>query len=169
MDLEKHFDAARKSKSRLGILNRILWAGIPFNKPHRLRITELTEERTVIKIPYRRKNLNHLKGLHACVLATGAEYASGLILLQHLNPKNFRLIMQRMEVTYHYQGKMDAAVNYELTKAQVDEEILQKLETVDKVAFTCHVEVHDKEGNHLCTSKVHWQIKKWSAVTVRTA
>lgn len=169
MDLEKHFEAARKSKSRLGLLNRILWAGIPFNKPHRLQIVEMTEERVVVKIPYRRKNLNHLKGLHACVLATGAEYASGLVLLQQLNAKNFRLIMQSMEVTYHYQGKMESFVKYELSKERVNTEIQQILESEDKVAFTCHVEVHDKEGNHLCTSKVHWQIKKWSAVTAHTA
>lgn len=168
MDLERYFIGAQHSASKRSILNRVLWAGIPFNGPHKLKITAISPESVKVLIPYKRKNLNHLKGLHACVLATGAEYASGLVLLQHLNPKEFRLIMKSMEVEYHYQGKMDAFVNYELPRTEVESQIIEKLKSENKVAFTCQIKVHDKEGNHLCTSHVHWQIKRWSAVTSST-
>lgn len=168
MDLTRHFENARNSAFSLRLLNHMLWRGIPFNKPHRLRITKLEKEGVEVLIPYRRKNRNHIQGLHACVLATGAEYASGLLLLQQLDPTKYRLIMKKLEVEYHYQGKEDALVSFPLSLHEVEQQILRPLETTEAVVHVCQVLVHDKTGNLLCTANVHWQIKPWSKVRTRT-
>lgn len=61
---------AERSPIRLWLLNRIVARAIPFNAPHGIRIQRITPFGIQATLPYRRKNLNHLKGLHACSLAT---------------------------------------------------------------------------------------------------
>lgn len=167
-DLTKYFAKARESQRGLKVLNRLLGIGIPFNRPHRLKIVELDLEKVQVAIPYRRSNKNHLNGLHACVLATGAEYATGLILLQNLNADRYRLIMRKLEMDYHYQGKMDANVVYELPAAELENEIKQVLEKEGVADFTAHPKVVDADGNHLATGHIHWQIKDWQKVRTKT-
>ena len=114
-------------------------------------------------MPYKRKNLNHLKGIHACALATAAEFTSGVLLLTTIGT-GFRLIMKNISVTYHYQAKMDVITNLRLDKKTIEEKILLPLQTSDKVFFENTVEVHDLMANHICTAVVLWQIKQWTKV-----
>ena len=81
MNLEKYINGARGSKFGLYKLNLGLGFVIPFNRPHRIRIREVGQDFVKTVIPYRRKNFNHIKGIHACGLATAAEFASGFHLL----------------------------------------------------------------------------------------
>jgi len=53
----------------LKMINPALRRMIPFNRPHRLTITELTAEQVTVRIPWRKSNLNHLKGIHALALS----------------------------------------------------------------------------------------------------
>lgn len=74
-------EKAKHSKLYLKILNVMLARSIPFNKPHGFTIKEIYDDGFKISLPYKRKNLNHIKGIHACALATLAEYTSGLTLM----------------------------------------------------------------------------------------
>jgi hypothetical protein len=114
-------------------------------------------------LPFRRKNLNHLKGIHACALATLAEYSSGISLLTTIG-NNFRLIMKNISVTYHYQAKMDVITTLKLDKHLVEEKIMTPLLSSDAVLFENTIEVYDLMTNHICTAVVQWQIKKWEKV-----
>lgn len=167
INLQERFAAARHSRRGLWMLNRLLWAGIPFNKPHRLEIRELTEESVKVYIPFRRKNKNHLNGLHACVLATAAEYASGLVILQLADPARYRLIMRKLEVEYHYQGKTDAFVDFNLSSSQLHDELASAQKRGMPLDLPAKVEVNDNSGNLLCTATVHWQIKAWTDVRTK--
>ncbi|MFZ9504435.1 MAG: DUF4442 domain-containing protein, partial [Cyclobacteriaceae bacterium] len=89
---------------------------VPFNKPHGFRIYSFSDWSLTTIIPYRRSNFNHLKGLHACALATISELTSGLLLIMKLNPKQYRIILQRLEMDYHFQGKMDAFGRFEISE-----------------------------------------------------
>ncbi len=42
-------------------------------------VIKLTEEKTIIKIPFKRKNKNHLKSMYFGALAVGADVASGVL------------------------------------------------------------------------------------------
>ena len=77
MDIEKYIAAAKKSKFGMFKLNLGLHYVIPFNKPHGIKLIEISDDFVKTKIPYKRKNLNHIKGIHACGMATAAEFASG--------------------------------------------------------------------------------------------
>ncbi|MCS7073837.1 MAG: DUF4442 domain-containing protein, partial [Bacteroidia bacterium] len=107
---------AKKSKFWNWILNQVLLWKIPFNQPHRLWVRTLTELEVEIMIPFHTINFNHLNGLHACVLATASEYATGLLLISRLDPKKYRIIMQRMEFQYLYQGKQEAVAKFSISE-----------------------------------------------------
>ena len=54
-------------------------------------VVKLTEETTVIKIPFKRRNKNHLKSMYFGALAVGADVAGG-VLAMHLIRKSGRNI-----------------------------------------------------------------------------
>lgn len=141
---------------------------IPFNKPHGFNIDEIGDHHIKTRLPYRRKNLNHIRGLHACALATLSEYTTGLLLISKLGFNKYRIILQRLEMDYHYQGKMDATGAFSITKEWLDQQIYVPLQSQDSVGIICEIKIHDVKGNHLTTGKVHWQIKEWKRVKTKT-
>lgn len=161
-------ERAKSSKKHLALLNFGLARMIPFNKPHGFRITELGDDFVKVKIPYKRINFNHIKGVHACALATASEYSTGLVLLNKLNSKNYRIIMQKMEMNYHYQGKMDVIVSYELTDEWLKANVLDPLKGHESIVVNCEVKSHDAQGNHLTTGNIFWQVKPWDKVKTKT-
>lgn len=157
------YSKAKQSGFFLYLLNAVLRYAIPFNKPHGIKITAVHDSGVSVRLPYKRKNLNHLKGIHACALATTAEYTSGISLLGMIGT-DYRLIMKKISVTYHYQAKMDVVANVALDQRIIDEQIRTPLSSSDAVLFENTVEVLDLLANHICTASVEWQIKKWEKV-----
>ena len=153
---------ARSSKFHRWLLNWSLSRMIPFNKPHGFKVVEVDEFRLKTLMPYKRSNFNHIKGLHACGLATISEFTTGFLLLSSLDMKKYRIIMQRMEMDYHYQGKMDATAEFTISADWLQEKVIQPLHTQEAVVVPCEVKIHDAKGNHLTTGKVFWQIKDWA-------
>lgn len=169
MNVSQLFSKAQKSSWGLKKLNFILLRMIPFNKPHGLRVKEISDTRVAVKIPYRKKNLNHLKGLHACVLATGAEYCSGLLLLSQLGVKDYRLIMESMDIKYHYQAKSPSTAVFEMSREELKSKIVTPLQTDEAVFYQCEINVHDSDQNLICTVHTNWQIKSWKKVKTSRA
>jgi acyl-coenzyme A thioesterase PaaI-like protein len=168
MDTDKILLKARKSKFYLWLLNQALDRMIPFNKPHGFRLLAIDDHHLKTLLPYRRRNFNHIRGLHACALATASEFTTGFMLVSKLDSKKYRLIMQRLEMDYHYQGKTDAIAEFSVSEEWMQFSIFQPLKTQESVVVICQVKIHDVNGNHLTTGNVHWQIKDWSKVKTRT-
>ncbi len=167
MNLAALFEKAKRSGFWLWTMNKSLQFVVPFNRPHRIVVTRITEFGVEAQIPYRRKNLNHIKGIHACGLATVAEFASGLVLLSRLGEKNYRLIMESIDVKYQYQAKSAARAYFELPDERLQQEILQPLETEDAVFIRCEIPVKDSAGNVVCLAYTNWQIKPWNKVKTK--
>src|SRR6187402_2284113 len=108
MTLVEITEKAKHSGFYLWVLNFFFERMVPFNMPHKFRITYVSDNSVRSLLPYRRRNLNHVKGLHACALATLTEMTSGFMLAVKLDPAKYRLILRRLEIDYLYQGKMDA-------------------------------------------------------------
>lgn len=164
LNLENIVKRAYTSKFWLEILNYGLWFKIPFNKPHRLRIIELSENSISVRIPYVRKNMNHLKGIHACALATASEYACGFLLISRLSADKYRLIMRSMHVDYTKQGKSDVYVKFYLDENRI-EEITSKLKIEKQCLEILEVEVRDNQQNLISVAKLEWQLKEWKSIT----
>ena len=157
-------EKAKTSKFYLKMLNFALGRLIPFNRPHAFRVIEISDNAIKVSLPYKKVNLNHIKGLHACALATVSEFSTGLLLLHELDTSKYRIILKNLQMDYHYQGKMDAVASYSISDQWVHEHISIPLENQDSTVVICEVKVHDIQGNHLTTGHVHWQIKLWQKV-----
>jgi acyl-coenzyme A thioesterase PaaI-like protein len=155
---------AQNSTFSKWMLNLILSRAIPFNKPHHFKIVEIGEGETKILLPYRRSNLNHVKGIHACALATLCEYAVGMTLISIISEEAYRIILKNIRIEYHYQAKMDVIAHFILKSDFVNEKIISPLQNSDAVFVELEVLVYDKMKNHICTGLVNWQVKKWNKV-----
>ena len=167
IDPAQLMEKAKSSKKHLALLNFGLLRMIPFNKPHGFKIVELDDNSVKVRIPYKRSNFNHIKGIHACALATASEYSTGLVLLNKLSAKEYRIIMQKMEMNYHYQAKMDTVVSFEISDEWLKHKVLDPLKTESSVIVNCEVKSHDSEGNHLTTGNIFWQVKSWKDVKTK--
>jgi hypothetical protein len=158
---------AKTSSFYLWILNVGLSRMIPFNKPHGFKVISITDDTIKTKLPYKRANFNHIKGLHACALATLSEFTTGFLMISRLDPKKYRIILKTLEMEYHYQGKMDGIGTFEINDAWMDNEIYNPLKQADSTVVICTIKIHDTEGNLLTTGKVHWQVKSWEKVKTK--
>lgn len=157
-------EKAKRSPFYLWLLNTVLSRTIPFNLPHGFKILEISDTYIKTRLPFKRKNKNHIGGLHACALATLSEFTTGVLLLTGLNPKKYRLILKSLEVDYHYQGKMEAFATYRISPEFLQEQVFTPLQKEESVTLPCEVSIHDRQGNHLTTARVYWQIKEWKKV-----
>jgi hypothetical protein len=167
MDLPKLFKKAQTSAFYRWILNNLLDRMIPFNKPHNFQLTEVGESHLKVLLPFKKRNLNHIRGIHACALATVSEFTSGLLLISKLDASKYRLIMKRLEMEYHYQGKMDVVASFSVTEEWLTEKIYNPLTEMDSVILPCEVKIHDIKGNLISVGKVFWQIKDWRKVKTK--
>lgn len=164
MDLNNIMIKAETSSFYRRILSIGLNRMVPFNKPHRFSVLEISEKVIVVKLPYIKRNKNHLKGLHACAMATLTEVSSGFLLISRLNPKKYRLILQRLDIEFLYQGKTDATARFEIKDEWWEQKILAPIQKDGLVNIACDVDVMDALGNVLTRGKAHWQIKDWQKV-----
>ncbi len=158
---------AKTSHLYLRLLNWGLFRMIPFNAPHQFRVLEIKDWEIKTVLPFIRKNLNHISGLHACALATVSEFTTGLMLITKLPATKYRLILQRLEMEYHFQGKTEAYGTFKISQEWINEQVIVPLQNQDSVVVPCEVKIHDRKGNHLTTGKIYWQIKDWTKVKTK--
>jgi acyl-coenzyme A thioesterase PaaI-like protein len=120
-----------------------------------------------VEIPYWRINRNHIKGIHACALATAAEMCSGLSVLEQLDPRNYRLIMRELRMQYHYQAKQKSWATCVPLAEDIRRLVVEPLHDREAVDYASTVELHDKAGNHLATGTITWQVKAWDKVRTK--
>ena len=167
MDLPRLLNSARSSRISRWWLNALLGSMIPFNRPHGFKVSPLPAGGIRVDIPYWRINHNHIKGIHACALATAAEYCSGLALLEQLDAKQYRLIMKTLHMEYHYQAKARAQAVFVPAAEQLAAQVTGPLANSDAVLYNAVVELHDVQQNHLATGSITWQVKQWSKVRTK--
>ncbi len=167
MNLPKLATKAAHSKFYRWLLTLGLNRLVPFNFPHKFKVEEISDNHLQTVLPYRKRNLNHLKGLHACAMATLAEVTTGFLLISKLDPRKYRLILKKLEMEYHYQAKMEAWARFEISEEWMEENIIKPLSEEGVVLLPCTIEIYDRENNHLATGIAHWQIKDWQRVKTK--
>ena len=167
MNLPALLGSARRSAWWRSWLNAALPWMIPFNRPHGFNVVPLPEGGIRVQVPYWRINRNHINGIHACALATAAELCSGLSVLEHLDPKRYRLIMRSLRMDYHYQAKRDAVATCSPNAEVIRSTVVEPLARAEAVDHVSTVQVHDTEGRHLATGTITWQVKGWGSVRTK--
>ncbi len=158
------FEKAKTSSFFLWVLNYVLLRVVPFNKPHNINVIHIADHELTLCAKPTKNNRNHVKGIHACLLATLCEYASGLSLLTHISSTEYRIILKTINMTYHYQAKTNVYVTFKMSKEHIENEIIKPLQTQEAIFREYTVEVYDEQKNHICTGLINWQIKAWKNV-----
>lgn len=160
-------ERARTSKFWLWLLNAVLLRTVPFNKPHNIRVIKIDEQSITLCARNQKSNRNHIRGVHACLLATMCEYVSGLNLLRNFSPKEYRIILKTIQMTYHFQAKSDVFATFSISPEEISSNILGPLKTQEAVFREFKVDVYDVSKNHICTGLINWQIKAWKHVKAK--
>ena len=164
LDPNTLMERAQHSKFYLWLLNWALNRMVPFNRPHGFKIRRISKYEITSYIPFKKRNLNHIKGLHATALATLSEFTTGVLLLNAVGAKTYRIILQRLDIEYHYQGKMAAEAYFGIDQEWLENNIHMPLQHEESVVVPCHVHIDDVEGNRLTTATIYWQLKSWGKV-----
>ena len=136
---------------------------IPFNRPHRISVINISPKGCTVDLPHRRRNLNHLGTLHACALATAGEYVAGLNVIEAFDLSEYRLIMSRLGVEYHRRPEGGC-----IAESSWDEGTLESIKTELKkegvVAFSLVSKLKDSASEHVATTTTMWQVKSWKKI-----
>jgi acyl-coenzyme A thioesterase PaaI-like protein len=167
MNAAKLVEKAKSSAFYLWLLNWSFEQMIPFNRPHGFRIIEVGDYHVRTKIPYKTKNLNHLKGLHACALATLTEITCGFIFVMKLDPTKYRIILKQLQINYLYQGKTDAFGEFRVSPEWIQKNIFDPLQENESIEVVSEVNLVDANGKQLTNGKATWQVKDWTKVKTK--
>ncbi len=168
MNPAKIVEKAKSSAFYLWLLNWSFERMIPFNRPHGFRIIEIGDYHVRTRLPYKTKNLNHLKGLHACALATITEITGGFVFVMKLDPAKYRIILKKLEINYLYQGKSDAFGEFRISEEWISKNVIEPLKVKESVEVVSEVNIVDAQGKQLTNGKTVWQIKDWTKVKTKT-
>lgn len=139
---------------------------IPFNHPHKFNVENISNSKSTVTVPYIRRNFNHLRGVHACAIATMGEFAAGIVILKNFDFANYRLILSKLEVEYFYQGKTKLQAQAKLPSTEIKrlKDLLQKN---DAPNVTVTTKIVDEKNNHIANVFSTWQLKSWSNVKTK--
>ena len=145
------------------ILNRF----VPFNTPHGIRIAALDDNSATAILPYRRKNYNHLKGIHAGAICTAGEFPAGILLITKFPFSKFRLILADLNAEYHFQGRTELRARVEWPAQYNIEKINTELENTDKYVLELSTKLIDNTEMEVATVTTTWQLKAWDKVKLK--
>lgn len=158
---------ARVSSTWLWALNLVLGLVIPFNRPHGFGLEAIGDEFVRTRARYRKSNFNHIRGIHACAIATIAEFSAGFLLLTRLDPARYRLIMSDLQVEYTYQAKEEIFSESRCSGERLMAEVITPLEQQELVTVKMESRVFDASGNAIALAHTTWQIKRWDKVRTK--
>lgn len=151
---------------KLKILQKIFNTGIAFNIPHGFKFINLTDSSAQISLPYKRLNMNHLSGIHACAIATLGEYPAGLSLIKNFSPSKHRLIMKKLNAEYFLQAREDLLGTAKITKEEV-ERLKKEIELNEKSEVLMETEITNSQNEVVAIIQTTWQIKSWNQVSFK--
>jgi acyl-coenzyme A thioesterase PaaI-like protein len=144
----------------------LLHIGIPFNIPHHFRFMDLSANRSVLKLPLKWKNKNHLGGAHACAIATLGEFTAGLLLTRALGSSTYRIIMTDLYVDYLKQGRTHLYGTALITDQEINI-ITRNAEENGVVTHKMQTEVKDEKQEKVAVVTTTWQFKDWSQTSFK--
>lgn len=165
--LSAMLEKAQQGGWSLWKLNFALGFAIPFNKKHGFKVTRVTPDSVQTAAAYQRRNFNHIRGIHACAIATIAEFATGLALLRKVDAAQYRLIMSKMEVEYFFQARKPITATAQISAAEIEETVTAPLQTQESVFKTLEARITDADQNHIATARITWQFKPWGKVKTK--
>lgn len=157
LDLTKYVDMIPVPQIKNKVMDVAVNLAIPFNRWLGMKIEVLYPDRVVVSSPPRTLRKNHVGGAHACALALLGEYPAGLMLSQSFTSDLYRMIISKLEVTYHKQGR--GHLKGEVTAPKEWPEFESGVLFVD-----LKTEITNSKNESVATVLTRWQLKEWALV-----
>ena len=157
IDIFKKLENMKNKKIKHTILDKVLNINIPFNRRLKFKITELNPKVVSVTSPSVKSRQNHIKGAHACALATLGEYPAGLVLAQNFSVENYRFILKELSMNYEKQGRGELF-------ATCSVKTLKKPSQTAENWYKMKTEITNKKGELVAICNTNWQVKPWGLV-----
>ncbi len=142
---------------RKRVLDVVMTVSVPFNRWLGFRFERIGEDRVVVISPPRRLRENHVGGAHACCLALMGEYAAGMCIASHYGIDGHRLIIGKLDIDYHKQGRG-------WLRAEASAPTAWPEPRDGEAWIDMETRITDSKDGHVATCKTKWQLKDWSRV-----
>ena len=150
----------------LKIIEKFFNIGIPFNQSHNFQYIELTDNKTLVKLPFIKANKNHLGGIHACAIATLGEYSAGLTLVKKYGNSKYRIVMKDLKVEFDKQAK-ENLYGEVIPSSDIFQQGEKELKETSKGLFKLHTKIKNEEDIVIANVYTTWQLKNWKQVTFK--
>jgi acyl-coenzyme A thioesterase PaaI-like protein len=160
LNLTKYVDMIPVPQIKNKVMDIAINLAIPFNRWLGMKIEVLYADRVVVSSPPRTLRKNHVGGAHACALALLGEYPAGLMLSQTFTADQYRMIITKLDVTYHKQGR--GHLKSEVLAPQAWPELEKGILIVD-----LKTEITNAKNESVATVLTTWQLKEWALVRER--
>lgn len=103
-------------------------------------IVELSSERVVVKIPFRRRNRNHLGSVYFGVLCVGADTAGGLLAMKRIQETGNRVSLIFKDFQAQFLRRAEGPVQFTCTEgAAIARLVDEAIESGERVFMPVHV------------------------------
>lgn len=123
---------------------------VPFINTSGLQFETLTREEVRVSIRNKRKVQNHIRGVHACVMALLAETASGFVFGMN-TPDDKLMLLKSMHIDY---TKRSVGNMYAI--ATLDENNAQQIQQEERGNMLVPVHVYDESGEEPIEVQMVW-------------
>ncbi len=134
---------------------------VPANRRFGIKIVTISDDSKtfILKLPYKRKNLNVGRTVHGAAIMCLAETVHGVAVLWNFDPKNHRMVTSTTYLQFIKPGRSDLFVKFGLS-----EETVERLEQVLSVKGNTDVEyecqVTDGDGNLVAILKNKYHLAR---------
>lgn len=103
-------------------------------------VLELTGERVVVKIPFRRRTKNHLGSIYFGVLCIGADTAGGLIAMKRIQETGNKVSLIFKDFSAEFLKRAEGPVHFVCTEGPAIADLVdQAMESGERVSMPVHV------------------------------
>ncbi len=157
MDKAEHFrqTVRNKLKFKLFMLKELpsaFFSGID--------VTEITEEKAVVRIPFKFLTKNPFKSMYFASQAMAAELATGILALSQISGRNPKVSMLVFDMNAHFSKKARTAVNFTCKNGKEIKAAVEKtVKTGEGVTVEAKSVGIDKEGDVVSEFTFIWTFK----------
>lgn len=130
-----------------------LWAitRVPLLNWIRPRVEEINEERSIISIPLKRRNRNHLQSMYFGVLCCGADLSGGLLAMNKIRSRKLKISFVFKDFKADFLKRPESRTHFTCADGELVDALIEKcLETGErhdqtlKVIATCPKKLGDE-------------------------
>ena len=124
----------------------------------RIRVAKLSQEKSVVTVPYNYLNKNPFRSTYFAVQAMGAELSTGVLVLMHADGYNISTLVTKLNSKYF--KKATTTVSFTcLDGEKITQHVQRAIDSGECVIFDVKSKGYDLDG--LCVSEfdVTWSLK----------